>query len=165
MLVGFGNRTYLIGQIMCVTESGKCHMQSTSRPVCLLVVDDEVELLNALCNAFRGEGFEVTGCADPTVALSALRAGGFDLLLSDLTMPGMDGIQFFRQALQIDPTLVGVLMTGSGTIQEAVEAMKIGAFDFVLKPFRLREILPVLNRAIEARRQRVNNTSREHQAE
>lgn len=138
-------------------------MQSTIRPIRLLVVDDEVELLTALCNALLGEGFEVTGCADPTVALAALRTGGFDLLLSDLTMPGMDGIQLFRQALQIDPTLVGVLMTGSGTIQEAVEAMKVGAFDFVLKPFRLREILPVLNRAIEARRQRAKNAA--HEAE
>ena len=138
-------------------------MQSTTRPIRLLVVDDEVELLTALCNALRGEGFEVTGCADPTVALAALRAGGFDVLLSDLTMPGMDGIQLFRQALQTDPTLVGVLMTGSGTVQEAVEAMQIGAFDFVLKPFRLREIVPVLHRAIEARWQRVENAA--HEAE
>ncbi len=123
----------------------------------LLVVDDEVELMRALCESLGEQGFEVNGLSDPFAAPDAIRQGGYDLLLSDLMMPGTDGIQLLRQVLEIDPNLVGVIMTGQGTIQTAVEAMKTGAFDYVLKPFRLQQILPVLDRAMEVRRLRVEN--------
>jgi DNA-binding NtrC family response regulator len=123
----------------------------------LLVIDDEVELMAALCDSLRDEGFEPTGRPDPAAGLDALARGEFDVLLSDLMMPGTDGIQVLRQALQHDPNLVGVIMTGQGSIQTAVEAMKAGAFDYVLKPFRLQQILPVLDRAMEVRRLRVEN--------
>ncbi len=123
----------------------------------LLVVDDEVELMKALCESLGEQGFDARGLSDPTQAPGELRAGGYDILLSDLMMPGTDGIQLFRQALEIDPLLVGVIMTGQGTIQTAVEAMKAGAFDYVLKPFRMQTVLPVLDRAMEVRRLRVEN--------
>ena len=123
----------------------------------LLVVDDEVELMKALCESLGEQGFDARGLSDPTRAPDELRAGGYDVLLSDLMMPGTDGIQLFRQALEIDPLLVGVIMTGQGTIQTAVEAMKAGAFDYVLKPFRMQNVLPVLDRAMEVRRLRVEN--------
>jgi len=123
----------------------------------LLVVDDEVELMRALCESLGEQGFEVLGLSDPSSAADALRDGNFDVMLSDLMMPGTDGIQLLRQAMQIDPNLVGIIMTGQGTIQTAVEAMKTGAFDYILKPFRLQSILPVLDRAMEVRRLRVEN--------
>jgi diguanylate cyclase (GGDEF)-like protein len=69
----------------------------------------------------------------------------------------MDGIALLRQAQGIDPTVAGVIMTGQGSIPAAVEAMRAGAADFVLKPFRLQQILPVLGRALEARRLRAEN--------
>jgi DNA-binding NtrC family response regulator len=72
-------------------------------------------------------------------------------------MPGTDGIQLLRQALEIDPHLVGIIMTGQGTIQSAVEAMKAGALDYILKPFRLHQVMPVLDRAMEVRRLRTEN--------
>src|SRR5581483_10626444 len=90
-------------------------------------------------------------------ALEALKKESFDLLLTDLMMPEMDGLELLRAALQIDPNLVGIIMTGQGTIQTAVEAMKSGAFDYVLKPFRLQQVLPVLDRAMEVRRLRLEN--------
>jgi DNA-binding NtrC family response regulator len=124
----------------------------------LLVVDDEVELMRALSESLTEGGFEVRGLSDPTAAPDAIRDGEFDLLLSDLMMPGTDGIQLLRQALQIDPHLVGIIMTGQGTIQTAVEAMKAGAFDYILKPFRLQQVMPVLDRAMEVRRLRTENT-------
>jgi DNA-binding NtrC family response regulator len=123
----------------------------------LLVVDDEVELMTALCESLREEGFEATGFADPVAGLEALRTGEFDILFSDLMMPGTDGIQLLRQCLTIDPYLVGIIMTGQGSIPTAVEAMKTGSFDYILKPFRLQQILPVLDRAMEVRRLRVEN--------
>jgi DNA-binding NtrC family response regulator len=131
-----------------------------SKPVCrgrLLVVDDEVELMRALCESLTEEGFVVEGLSDPILAPDALRNGEFDLLLSDLMMPGTDGIQLLRQGLQIDPNLIGIIMTGQGTIQTAVEAMKAGAFDYILKPFRLQQVMPVLDRAMEVRRLRMEN--------
>lgn len=123
----------------------------------LLVIDDEVELMTALCESLRDKGFEATGFDNPAAGLDALRRGDFDILLSDLMMPGMDGIQLLRAAVQIDPNVVGVIMTGQGSIETAVEAMKTGAFDYVLKPFRLQQILPLLDRAMEVRRLRQEN--------
>ncbi|MBA4190528.1 MAG: hypothetical protein C0467_21285 [Planctomycetaceae bacterium] len=123
----------------------------------LLVVDDEVELMRALCETLGEQGFEVRGLSDPATAPEVLREGNFDVLLSDLMMPGTDGIQLLRQALAIDPSLVGIIMTGQGTIQTAVEAMKSGAFDYILKPFRLQNVLPIIDRAMEVRRLRVEN--------
>jgi len=123
----------------------------------LLIVDDEVELMRALCESLGEQEFQVRGLSDPAATADAIREGNFDILLSDLMMPGTDGIQLLRQAMQIDPNLVGLIMTGQGTIQTAVEAMKTGAFDYILKPFRIQNILPILDRAMEVRRLRVEN--------
>ena len=85
-------------------------------------------------------------------------------------MPEMDGIDLLRAALEIDPNLVGIVMTGHGTIDTAVEAMKAGALDYILKPFKLSAMLPVLARALAVRRLRLENAElerrvREHTAE
>jgi len=132
-------------------------MASIARRGRLLVVDDEAELKNALCESLVDEGFEAEGFSDPVAGLEALRSGDFDLLLSDLMMPGMDGIQLLRQALAFDPQLLGIIMTGQGTIQTAVEAMKTGAFDYILKPFRLQQVVPILERALDVRRLKLEN--------
>jgi DNA-binding NtrC family response regulator len=86
------------------------------------------------------------------LALEALRTRPFDLLLTDLMMPEMDGIALLQAALAIDDKLAIVLMTGQGTIGSAAQAMKVGALDYILKPFKLSFILPVLSRALEIRR-------------
>jgi CheY-like chemotaxis protein len=86
-------------------------------------------------------------------ALRALQCQNFELLLTDLMMPEMDGIGLMRAALDIDPHLACILMTGQGTVQTAVEAMKIGALDYVLKPFKMQTLLPVLARATGAQAQ------------
>src|SRR5262245_36713554 len=123
----------------------------------LLIVDDEAELASALCEALGEKGYETTGAASGAEGLKALGRQGYDLMLSDLMMPGMDGLQLLRQALAIDPSLVVIIMTGQGTIQTAVEAMKGGAFDYVLKPFNLQTMLPILDRALGVRRLRAEN--------
>ena len=123
----------------------------------IIVVDDEPELKNILVEALSAQGFEVTGVSSGKKALEELRQKEFDLLLSDLMMPEMDGIVLLEAALKIDPHLIGIMMTGQGTIQTAVDAMKVGAFDYVLKPFRLQTLMPVLTRAINTRRLRMEN--------
>jgi len=136
----------------------------------LLVVDDEAALMLALCDTLEGHGYLAVGCTNGEDALVALRQGSFDLLLADLTMPGMNGIELLRAAVAIDPMLVGIIMTGEGTIGTAVEAMQSGALDYILKPFKLRAILPVLSRSLTLRRLRLENEAlerrvREHAAE
>jgi DNA-binding NtrC family response regulator len=123
----------------------------------LLIVDDEVELTSALCDTLAERGYDTVGATSGSEGLQALGKQEFDLVLCDLMMPGMDGIQLLRRALEIDPTLPGIVMTGQGTVPSAVEAMKAGAFDYVLKPFDLKTMLPILERAMEARRLRLEN--------
>lgn len=127
---------------------------TTSR---LLILDDEATHVRALCDTLEAEGFSTTGFTEATRALAALREQSFDLVLTDLTMPGMDGIEFLQAAREIDTNVVGIVMTGHGTIDSAVAAMKAGALDYILKPFTLRMILPVLNRALTVRTLRTEN--------
>jgi len=131
-----------------------------SRPSArILVVDDEEAQMKALCATLRDSGYETVGFFDSRAALAALRQARFDLLLSDLMMPEMDGITLLREAQETDPNLLGIIMTGQGTIATAVEAMKTGAFDYILKPFKLSVILPVLSRALAVRQLRLDNAA------
>src|SRR5882672_3392505 len=127
----------------------------------LLIVDDEADQMKALCNTLEQEGYATTGFTSANRALAALREQEFDLVLTDLMMPEMDGIVLLRRALKIDPNLVSIIMTGHGTIDTAVEAMKVGALDYILKPFKLSAILPVLGRALAMRQLRMENADLE----
>jgi PAS domain S-box-containing protein len=123
----------------------------------ILIVDDEIELMTILCQLLQKQGYETQGFTSAAEALSALREREFDLLVSDLMMPEMDGITLLQRATEIDPQLIGIIMTGQATVQTAVEAMKVGAFDYLLKPFKLNVLLPILSRAMEVRRLRREN--------
>lgn len=120
----------------------------------LLVVDDEIDSLTPLCDLLSEWGYEVTGYASGKEALEALKEKEFDLLLTDLVMPEMDGIELIHAVMKKDPHLVSIIITGKGTIQTAVEAMKTGAFDYLLKPIEWKLLKPVLSRAMEVRRLR-----------
>ena len=129
----------------------------------ILVVDDEVAHMRALCDTLRDHGFETVGLASARVALETVKETKFDLLLSDLMMPEMDGIALLQGATKTDPDLVGIIMTGEGTIATAVAAMKSGALDYILKPFKLSAILPVLERALTVRNLRLENARLERE--
>jgi two-component system sensor histidine kinase/response regulator len=123
----------------------------------LLIVDDEAAQMRALCDTLRIEGYATQGFASAREALQILRPGEFDLLLTDLMMPEMDGITLINAARAIDPDLGSIVMTGHGTIDTAVLAMQGGALDYILKPFKLNAILPVLARALDVQRLRREN--------
>jgi signal transduction histidine kinase len=125
----------------------------------LIVVDDEPAHMRALCDTLGFEGYRVNGFHSPREALGAVSAGECDLLLTDLMMPEMDGIELFRAARAVDPDIAGVIMTGHGTIDTAVSALQFGALDYVLKPFRLNAILPVISRALDIRQLRIENAA------
>ena len=123
----------------------------------LLIVDDEAALMQALCNILQQQGYSATGCISAGEAMQQLRTESFDLLLTDLMMPGTDGLALARSALAHDPQMVAVMMTGEGSIASAVEAMQSGVLDYVLKPFKLGTMLPVLERALAIGRLRADN--------
>src|ERR1700722_14162279 len=123
----------------------------------LLIVDDEATQLRALCDTLQLEGYSTQGFSSGQQALAALRPGDFDLLLTDLMMPEMDGITFLNAAKQVDAALGAIVMTGHGTIDTAVKAMQGGALDYILKPFRLNVILPIISRALDVQRLRREN--------
>jgi PAS domain S-box-containing protein len=123
----------------------------------IMIVDDEAELMTALREALAGQGYETMGFTTGADALKVLAEQDYDLLLTDLMMPEMDGIALLQAGLEIDPNLVGIIMTGHGTVPTAVDAMKKGAFDYVLKPFKLNTLLPLLSRAMEVRSLRMEN--------
>ena len=120
----------------------------------LLIVDDETAQMRALCDTLALEGYTTRGFNLAKEALAAVRPGEFDLLLTDLMMPEIDGIALSNAVRQLDPTIAVVLMTGHGTIDTAVRALKDGALDYILKPFKLNVILPVIARALGVRRLR-----------
>jgi len=123
----------------------------------VLVVDDEVELMNVIVEALETRGFEVTGLTSAIECLEILYQQKFDLLLVDMMIPEINGIELLKRALTIDPYIAGIIMTGYGTVQTAVKAMKIGAFDFVLKPFNIDVLVSVLNRALDFKQLRQEN--------
>lgn len=126
-------------------------------PARLLIVDDEENLRTSLYQAFRMEGYEVTGAADAQEALALIQGANFDVLLTDLMMPGLDGLSLLEKARVLMPEAVIILMTGQATVESAIRALKGGAYDYILKPFKLEEIFHVVGRGLEQQRLRREN--------
>ena len=123
----------------------------------ILVVDDEEGLRATLVTAFTTEGYRAVGASSGSEALERLNQAAFHILLTDLVMPGMDGITLMEQALRRFPTMVVILMSGGATVESAVRALKGGAYDYILKPFTLGEIFHVAERGLEQQRLRLEN--------
>jgi DNA-binding NtrC family response regulator len=121
----------------------------------VLVVDDEANARTALAELLRDEGFQVETAADGFKALPKLEEFAPALLLTDLRMPGMDGLELMRKARELDPDVSVVLMTAHGAIDSAVKAMREGAADYLTKPINVEELTLVLERELERRRLRV----------
>lgn len=131
----------------------------------ILIVDDAPTLVTALCSTLKTQGYSTVGAASGDQALDLLRAAAagsaarIEVLITDLMMPAMDGLTLIRRAHAIDADLVSIVMTGRGTIDSAVEALKSGALDYLLKPFNLSVALPVLSRALAVRKLRIENAA------
>jgi DNA-binding NtrC family response regulator len=116
----------------------------------ILLVDDEAKILNALSGALRHDGHEVVATANPREAQRLLSQRMFDLLIVDNLMPELTGLDLVRELSASSPTERPqvVLMTAHATIESAIEAMRLGAFDYLQKPFEIDELLVVINRAL-----------------
>ncbi len=117
----------------------------------ILVVDDHDSLRKGLVKALSNAGHDVEEAANGTVAIERLQDSQFDVVLSDLRMGGADGMDVLRTASKVQPHAAVILMTAFGSIHTAVEAMKIGAVDFVQKPFEIEEMELKIDKAIELR--------------
>jgi DNA-binding NtrC family response regulator len=115
----------------------------------ILVVDDEVSARTALAELLRGEGYTVEVAGDGFKALGKLEEFGPDLILTDLNMPGIDGVELLRKVKEADAELPVVLMTAFGGVETAVAAMREGAADYLTKPLNTDELVIVLGRTIE----------------
>jgi DNA-binding NtrC family response regulator len=117
----------------------------------VLIVDDEIDIVNTLQAYLSEKGYKALACTSGKGAIDRLKKSDFDILLIDLTMPEMNGIEVLKSALEIDPHLIGIIITGKGTIESAVDAMKLGAFDYLLKPFEFELLSLIFARAMKMR--------------
>ena len=123
----------------------------------LLVVEDEEPLRAAVAERLIEHGFQVDQAASGERALEQLAEFAYDIVVTDLRLPGIDGTKVIEAATQRYPDIIGIVVTGYGTVKDAVEAIKRGAADFVTKPFQFDELMHALNAALEKRRLRSEN--------
>ena len=121
-------------------------------PKHLLIVDDEKALREAVAERLSDHGFVVEQADSGEEALARLADFAFDVLITDLRLPGIDGRQVLDAALERYPDIVAIVITGYGTVKDAVDAIKQGAADFITKPFQFDALLHVLSSAMEQRR-------------
>ena len=116
----------------------------------ILIIDDEPDMLKLLSMIIREKSpYEVTTTNNPVEAIELVKKGGFDLVISDLKMPGLDGIEIIEAVKRLDEDTPVVIITAYGTVESASEAMLKGGFDFITKPFRKEQILFTIDKALK----------------
>jgi DNA-binding NtrC family response regulator len=122
----------------------------------VLVVDDEEDLLETLVNRLNRRTIRTHGVTSGEEALKVIKEKPIDVVILDIKMPGgMDGIETLREIKKINPLCEVILLTGHGAVETGIEGMSLGAFDYILKPVRLEELLPKIAEAVEKKRGQV----------
>jgi DNA-binding NtrC family response regulator len=117
----------------------------------ILIVDDDKEFAAGLAEHMREFGYSASVAYEGREGLDKFRAGDFHVVLTDLQMPSMDGMELLHEIKKLDNRSVVVVITGFGTIESAVQAIKNGAYDYITKPVKLEELDIVVDRALEKR--------------
>lgn len=115
----------------------------------ILVIDDEENMLELYSRILGKEGYKVTTALTAEEALDLFRSKVFDLIIADLALPGMNGVELLKKVKEEDPDIPYILITAYGTVESAVEAMKLGAFDYIPKPFQTEELKIVIKKALK----------------
>ncbi len=123
----------------------------------ILVVDDEKFIRDIIADFLVMEGYVVRTAEDGAAAADELRLSRFDLVISDLKMPRMGGIELLREVSEAHPDTMTIIMTGFGTVETAIDAMKRGAYDYILKPFKVEEVIHIVQRGLEKQRLAAEN--------
>jgi nitrogen regulation protein NR(I) len=121
-------------------------------PAKILLIEDDPAIAAALANVLKEEGYPLTLEKRGDEGLSRAQAEPFDVVLTDLKLPGLDGLQLVRQLHSAQPRLPIILITAHGTTETAIEATKFGAYDYLLKPFEMAELLELVEKAVVSRR-------------
>ncbi|MDP3023943.1 MAG: response regulator [candidate division Zixibacteria bacterium] len=119
----------------------------------ILVVDDEKEICNLFQDTLVQEGYQVLTATNGKEAVSLGKQNRFDLALLDIKMPGMDGIEVFQKLKKVKKDMQVIILTGYGTLKTAKEAMKLGAYDFLTKPFDLGLVKNIIHQALERKKE------------
>ena len=123
----------------------------------ILIVDDEKVIREILSDFLAMEGYVVRAVEDGVAALKELRLRPYDLVISDLKMPNMGGIELLEKISEENLNVLTVIMTGYGTVETAIEAMKKGAYDYILKPFKVEEVVHVVQRGLDRQKLQAEN--------
>jgi two-component system response regulator PilR (NtrC family) len=123
----------------------------------ILIIDDEQSMRDFLSIMLKKEGYDVVAAEAGTDALKAVQTEIFDLVISDVKMPGLDGIDVLRTVKESSPETVVIMITAYASAETAVEAMKLGAYDYITKPFKVDEIKLIIQKALEKRHLRKEN--------
>ncbi|HYQ41619.1 MAG TPA: response regulator, partial [Polyangiaceae bacterium] len=123
----------------------------------VLVVDDEKFIRDIIADFLGMEGYIVRTAEDGVSATNELERARYDMVISDLKMPKMGGLDLLREVARTHPDTLTVIMTGFGTVETAIDAMKRGAYDYILKPFKVEEIVHIVQRGLEKRRLAAEN--------
>ena len=121
----------------------------------VLFADDEIHLQELIAAELPRMGHKVTVCADGFQAVDAIENGAYDCLIVDLDMPGMNGIEVIKKLKQVNPRTEAIVLTGKGSTDSAIAALRLGAFDYMQKPCKLVELQALLQRV--ARRRELTN--------
>ncbi len=119
-------------------------------PENILVVEDDINMQKALLTTFKRAGYDVTICPDAFAGIKEFQKGGYQLVVTDMKMPDKSGIELLTEIMDDDPRMPVIMITGAGTIDTAVDAMKKGAFDYILKPFSPEKIETLIRRALDS---------------
>jgi DNA-binding NtrC family response regulator len=117
----------------------------------ILVVDDDLEMCQYLCEVLKGEGYPVTVMNDSLEASKAIKREEFDVIVTDLKMRGLKGLDLLKETGRVAPLTPVIIITAFGTIESAIKAMKMGAYDYLTKPFQMGEFLLAVEKAVEHR--------------
>lgn len=115
----------------------------------ILIVDDDADLRALLKESVRNWGFVADTAFDGEDAVTRLQSDHYDIVITDLMMPGMDGMALLQRAKDMDKDILVIIITGYATIETAVRAINLGAYDYIAKPFRLDELMVVIRNACE----------------
>jgi DNA-binding NtrC family response regulator len=118
----------------------------------ILVADDESSIRDGLVDVLTDEGYDVTGVGDGVEAISAIAQCSYDVVVTDLRMPGVDGLEVLRRVRELSPQTLVLLITAYASVETAVEALRNGAHDYILKPLIVEDVISKINRLFEYRR-------------
>jgi DNA-binding NtrC family response regulator len=118
----------------------------------ILIADDEASIRDGLVDVLTDEGYDVTGAADGGEAVAAIEQCSYDVVVTDLRMPGVDGLEVLRRVRELSPQTLVLLITAYASVETAVEALRNGAHDYILKPLIVEDVLSKIHRLLEYRR-------------